>query len=1050
MLGRPARFLIEFIATIAVILVVAVAVLAWRLSAGPVSLSWFRPTIERALTPDDDRFTVFLQDVVVTWGGWDRFLQFRLVGINVLSADGRVIAEVPDATADFAPRAMLAGRLGISRLVVSGLHLNLVRTADGIRFGHGPGDTAPGEEDFLASLLLHSNAAGPRSGSMEDLLRVVVEGASVRIDDQVLGRVWHAPAAHLVFARAARNLLATASLDLELDGQRLPLSAVVDHDIATGRTTARASFTGASAQILARHHDALRALAPLQAELSGRTELAIDRTGQFLSGSIDLSLERGQFVDPAVFPEPVTFAAASLRVQMSEQRQFDFAVTLRDYGAPSLSLHGSVSETGTRPLLTIHGETRAMPTGALRRLWPLAVAGGARNWVTQNITDGQIDLARIDLALRAPVEWRNVSVEDLLDLATPERLDARLEYSGLSVNYRAPMPQVRGVSGTGQFTTSALTLDIAQGNTGNLRVERGRVVIGGLNRSDQDATIDLNLRGPVREAMQLIESQPLQYASKLGRVPQDFGGQTAVQLRLQLPLIDRLRMNDVQVAANATISSFQLRRAALDRDVTDGELSLQVDANRLELHGTITLAQIQAQLRLERNFLPNAAFVNRVRLEAPITAEQLAGLGFDPRPYVDGALGMRVQHTELRNGTEEVVVEYALDRATARIEQIGWSKPAGAAGTTRLVLALAQGRLRELRSFEIRAPGLEARGSAQFQPDGRSLRQVRVDSLVAGNNRLRGAVTFSDNGPAIEVVAQSLDLEPILAARRADTARANAPSNTADQFSANVQVERLLLGSNRSLSRARFAGRRAGGRWVTADLEVAPQAGQGEALLRWTLRSEGRRQLVAFSSADTGALLTALGVSRNIRGGRLRGEGASDLAVEGQPLVGRVESNQFHLLNAPWLAQAFNILMVAGIGDALRGEGVPFTRMDGQFTFGSGRLELRDVNAAGPALGITTAGVIDLDANRIDLSGILVPAYLINNMITNIPLIGPVIAGGRGGGLFGVNYTARGPLDNPQVDVNPLSALAPGMLRELFRSMPVDRDPPPAEPVQQR
>ena len=42
----------------------------------------------------------------------------------------------------------------------------------------------------------------------------------------------------------------------------------------------------------------------------------------------------------------------------------------------------------------------------------------------------------------------------------------------------------------------------------------------------------------------------------------------------------------------------------------------------------------------------------------------------------------------------------------------------------------------------------------------------------------------------------------------------------------------------------------------------------------------------------------------------------------------------------------------------------------------------------------------------------------------------------KGEGLVGFTYTMRGPSANPQVAVNPLSALTPGMFREIFRAPP--------------
>lgn len=60
------------------------------------------------------------------------------------------------------------------------------------------------------------------------------------------------------------------------------------------------------------------------------------------------------------------------------------------------------------------------------------------------------------------------------------------------------------------------------------------------------------------------------------------------------------------------------------------------------------------------------------------------------------------------------------------------------------------------------------------------------------------------------------------------------------------------------------------------------------------------------------------------------------------------------------------------------------------------------------------------------MQGVISPVYLLNGF-------GAVLTR-RGEGLFGFNYTLRGTADDPQVQVNPLSILTPGMFRELFRA----------------
>jgi hypothetical protein len=83
-------------------------------------------------------------------------------------------------------------------------------------------------------------------------------------------------------------------------------------------------------------------------------------------------------------------------------------------------------------------------------------------------------------------------------------------------------------------------------------------------------------------------------------------------------------------------------------------------------------------------------------------------------------------------------------------------------------------------------------------------------------------------------------------------------------------------------------------------------------------------------------------------------------------------------------------------------------------------------------LGLTARGKIDFDEFLVEFEGTVVPAYSVNRVLNLIPLLGTILTGGEGEGLFAVTYRMTGALDDPIVDVNPLSALAPGFLRAMF------------------
>jgi hypothetical protein len=98
-------------------------------------------------------------------------------------------------------------------------------------------------------------------------------------------------------------------------------------------------------------------------------------------------------------------------------------------------------------------------------------------------------------------------------------------------------------------------------------------------------------------------------------------------------------------------------------------------------------------------------------------------------------------------------------------------------------------------------------------------------------------------------------------------------------------------------------------------------------------------------------------------------------------------------------------------------------------------LQLDKGRVYGSQLGLTFHGRVDLAADTLDLEGTIAPLYGVNWTIGRIPIIGQLLRGSEGEGAFAATYSMRGAVDAPTIRVNPLSALAPGFLRELFSGL---------------
>jgi hypothetical protein len=197
----------------------------------------------------------------------------------------------------------------------------------------------------------------------------------------------------------------------------------------------------------------------------------------------------------------------------------------------------------------------------------------------------------------------------------------------------------------------------------------------------------------------------------------------------------------------------------------------------------------------------------------------------------------------------------------------------------------------------------------------------------------------------------------------------------------------------------------------------------GAAPVRGTLVPIDGRSAVRIVSNDAGGLLRATGLLRNAYDGDMRltlipagSEGSYNGTLIGSGLRVR---------DAPALATLLDAISVVGLLNQMGGQGLLFQDVEAQFRLTPNQVILTQSSATGPGLGISMDGIYASASRSMDFQGVVSPFYLLNG-------IGSVLTR-PGEGLIGFNFNLRGPVDNPSVSVNPLSALTPGMFRDIFR-----------------
>ena len=219
---------------------------------------------------------------------------------------------------------------------------------------------------------------------------------------------------------------------------------------------------------------------------------------------------------------------------------------------------------------------------------------------------------------------------------------------------------------------------------------------------------------------------------------------------------------------------------------------------------------------------------------------------------------------------------------------------------------------------------------------------------------------------------------------------------------------------------------------------MAAKLGSNSSLMGDLRAYPGGRQVIYFESNDAGALLRFTDTYPRVIGGHLWAAMDPPSLNQTAPQEGLLNIRDFVIRGEPALER------VAAGAPGNAPAGIEFSRMRVEFLRSPGKFTVRDAVVRGPVVGATMDGVLDYGANEVRLRGTFVPLYGLNNMFGQIPIVGLLLGGGDKEGLVGITFEVVGPTGSPTLRVNPISAVAPGLLRKVFEfpsSVPGERYP---------
>ncbi len=192
------------------------------------------------------------------------------------------------------------------------------------------------------------------------------------------------------------------------------------------------------------------------------------------------------------------------------------------------------------------------------------------------------------------------------------------------------------------------------------------------------------------------------------------------------------------------------------------------------------------------------------------------------------------------------------------------------------------------------------------------------------------------------------------------------------------------------------------------------------------------KKIIEVYSDSPQALLANYKFFEGIKNGTL----LYNSAIDKSSSVSKLTIENFKVTKAPAFATLLTLADLGGIADILSGQGMSFDILEINLEDDSKVTNITDLIALGKSVSLHMEGYIEKKTGLISLSGTLVPAKMLNNLVSRIPVVGNILVGDKvGEGVFGVSFKIKGLPGKTKTSVNPVKTITPRFITRALEKM---------------
>jgi hypothetical protein len=715
-------------------------------------------------------------------------------------------------------------------------------------------------------------------------------------------------------------------------------------------------------------------------------------------------------------------------------------VTLAEFrlqaGGAEVAAEGEVADMAGAMKARLDGKIGPMSAAVFKTLWPGVLAPRTRDWVVNHLAHGTLRGGSFRLASGSETGgvWTATTSSDRGSLTLE---GANLGFALIEgwPMLEAPRALVRLDSQTFELLAPDASFALPDGRRlavkGSFNIDMSEPPLARVGH------VNAKVQGPVAVPLEMLAREPFSALQGTGLALAGVDGKVDGQIAIAVPLGQALTPADVKVEGKVRVSDGRLKQALGPYDVTAANVSIDMTDAAVEASGEMLIGGVLAKGSLQHVYGAPPDRQPPMRLSMRLDDSDRTQLGLDLNDVVQGEVGVDVAAVRDAQGERRVHVHADLVNAEMLFDSIAWRKPKGQKTVFEFDVVKGAGPFpTELHNVKLHGDNVAIQGWIGIGAD-HKVREFKFPQFSLNTvNRLEVAGKVGADG-IWDVTARgpTFDGRDLFRSFFDVGRQPGASGKVRPGLDLKAEIATVIGFSDTALRNVKVSLERRANKLVALDARGVLDGNKPFSAVLQPTPGQPRRLLA--DSADAGQLFKLVGFYPNARGGlmdlevNLDGQGAADR-------TGTLWARKFTVLGDPVVNEM--VLNSEGVQTRQRRPGArqqfEFDIMRVPFSVGHGQFVVRDGGIKGQFEAATIRGKVDFRAQTIDMGGTFVGGTDIATVLAPIPLIGPLFTGPRGEGIFGITYAIKGPMAKPEVVVNPLSLITPGIFREIWQMTP--------------